>query len=164
MYGKGYSQLTLSISSAAKICKALREGLEDFSKEEMTEGNDVSLNIASNELHATLMYDKRDPDIDPGVNRESYQGTITDVTKLGNPNGEYYALVLEVDSPGVQKRFKELQELGFEHSWPDLRVHISLNYGSATETAYSVVKRIFEQGKFPGEITLVDECWNKCKN
>lgn len=164
MSGKGYSQVTLSLNSGVALAKSLREGIEDLSEEERIAANDVALNIASNELHATLMYDKSDPDLDPGVNRDSYKAEITGVERLGNPEGRHYALVLLLDSPELQTRFKELQDLGFEHSWPDLKVHLSLNYGDQSELSYPVVKKLFEQGKLPKELTLVNECWNECKD
>lgn len=163
MSGMGYSQMTLSLNSASKLIKSLREGVEDFDKDMMLAANDAALNIASNELHVTLMYDKSDPEIDPGVNRDQYPAKIVGVEKMGNPTGGYYALALILDCPGMQKRFKELQELGFHHSFPDLKTHISLNYGSETDVIYEAVKRIFDAGKLPEEIMLVDESWNESR-
>ena len=160
MSGMGYSQMTLSLNSVSKLLKALRTGLEEFDENEMVAANDAALNIASNELHVTMMYDKSDPDIDPGVNRDQYPAKITGIEKLGNPDGGYYALVLLLDCPDAQRRFKELQDLGFSHSFPDLKVHISLNYGSETEIVYPVLKKLFDAGKLPEEVVLVDETWN----
>lgn len=163
MSGMGYSQMTLSLASITKLIKALRNGLEDFDKDQMVAANDAALNIASNELHVTLMYDKSDPEIDPGVNRDSYPAKIVGVERMGDPTGGYFALALILDCPGMQKRFKELQELGFQHSFPDLKTHISLNYGKETDVIYDAVKRIFEAGKLPEEITLVNESWNEAR-
>ena len=89
---------------------------------------------------------------------------VIDVEKLGVPGKQFYALVLTLESEEIQKRFKELLELGFEHSFPELKLHCSLYYGDGTELCYKFMKRLFDEGKLPEYITLCNENWNACKD
>lgn len=159
---QGYSQLTLDLGSVNKIYKALSELVTSKADTESQKVIEI-LNIPGLELHTTLMYDKRDPDIIPGINRNTYKATITGVERLGRVGGSYYALVLLVDSDGVQGRFKELLDMGYQHSFPDLKLHISLHYGDQVDMAYPLVKEAFEKGLLPKEVTLGGECWNACR-
>lgn len=158
--GMGYAQLVVDVKSASDMVVAIKKFLKDHPDEEIWD----LINITNNELHATLMYDKRDPDIDPGFNYNTYKATVTGFEKLGNPNGNYYALVLLLECEAIQERFRTLLDKGFEHSFPDLKIHVSLNYGSQTDIAARVLKKMWDQGLFPKTITLGGETWNECKH
>lgn len=159
---QGYSQLTLDLTSVNQIYKSL-QGLATSKADTDSQKVIDILNIPGLELHTTLMYDKRDPDIIPGITRKTYKAVITGVERLGRVGGGYYALVLMVDSDEVQARFQELLKLGFQHSFPDLKLHISLHYGDQVDMAYPLVKEAFEKGLLPKEVTLGGECWNACR-
>ncbi|QDH47172.1 hypothetical protein PQC07_gp224 [Aeromonas phage D3] len=158
----GYSKLMLDLGSASRIRKAAMKVIEGTEKEKDQAVLDV-INIPATELHATLMYDKRNPDIIPDTNRASYKAKVTGVERLGTPGGNYYALVLLCESEGITKRHEELLEQGFKHSWPDLKIHVSLNYGDQVTVAYPIIKEAFEKGYLPTEVTLGAECWNECR-
>ncbi|WNV45879.1 nuclease [Aeromonas phage AerS_266] len=157
--GMGYSSLCVDVKSISDIYVAVSKFLNEFPEEEKWE----MVNLSGNEIHATLMYDKRDPEIDPGINNTVYTANVIGFEKMGNPNGNYYALALVLESDAIQRRFKELQELGFEHSFPELKLHISLNYGSSTEIGYRILNKMWEKDLFPKTIKLCRETWNKCK-
>lgn len=158
----GYSQLTLDLASINKIYKVLSELATSKADTESQKVIDI-LNIPGLELHTTLMYDKRDPDIIPGINRKTYKASVTGVERLGRVGGKHYALVLLVDSDAIQERFLELKKLGFQHSFPDLKLHVSLHYGDQVDLAYPLVKEAFDKGLLPKEITFGGEAWNACR-
>ena len=161
--GAGYASFQMDLKSAVAINTAI-EKEEIKCADDFHEKLATKINIVANDLHATLMYDKRDPDINPGINRKSYKAKVINVEKLGVPGKQFYALVLTLESEEIQKRFKELLELGFEHSFPELKLHCSLYYGDGTELCYKFMKRLFDEGKLPEYITLCNENWNACKD
>lgn len=159
---QGYSQLQVDLASKVKIYTALKKMIEGTDQEKQEEVQKL-INIPAGELHCTLMYDKRDPDLNPGYVNKVYKATVTGVERMGTPGGKYYSLALILECDEIQERFKALQEIGFEHSWPDLKLHISLNYGSDVNVMYQIVKDAFDQGKLPSTIRLGLEAWNECK-
>lgn len=108
MAGKGYCSLTLDKSQAKEIVKVMKmAGMEC---------------LPASDLHCTLMYDVRDPDIKLLKNDKVYRATVKSVGVLGD------AIVLHLDSPSIQQRHKELKNAGYKHSYPSLKVHMSINY------------------------------------
>lgn len=166
--GAGYASFQMDLKSAVEINTAIQKELSKLTEtsEEFHQNLGARLNlskIVDNDLHATLMYDKRDPDISPGINRKTYKAKVINVERLGTPGKPFYALVLTVESAEIQNRFKELLELGFEHSFPELKIHVSLMYGDGTELCHQFVKKLFDEGKLPETITLGNEQWTECK-
>lgn len=161
MSGMGYSQLVVSVKSASEIHKALDRVLKD-NPEKYVGQEEFIVNIPNHELHATLMYDKSNPNLDPGINREVYKARVTGVDRLGIPGKPYYALVLLLESDAIQKRFKELQDIGYEHSFPELKIHVSLHYGDSVDIGLPIAQEAFERQLLPEEITLGCETWEVC--
>lgn len=89
-----------------------------------------SLNILNlhpaEKLHTTIMYDESNPTIDTPDPQKVYRAEITTPEVLGE--GEWQGLVLNLHSAEVQQRFTQLQTMGYRHSYPDLKLHISLKY------------------------------------
>lgn len=151
MSGMGYGELLVDLGSGDKLFKAF-EG-------KLPEG--VTM-IPQNKLHATLMYDVRNPDVIASKSNKVYKCKIVDIEQLGDINSKWAAAVLLLESEQVQDRFKTLLEEGFEHSYPDLKLHVSLSYGQATAEVLPVLKELFEAGKLPATITLCNETWSTC--
>lgn len=108
MTGKGYCSLKLDSVQAKEINKIMKvAGIEC---------------IPPSEMHCTLMYDESDPNIKILKNTSTYTAKVKGVKLLGD------AIVLELDSPGIEKRHKELKNAGYKHSFPKLLVHMSINY------------------------------------
>lgn len=108
MAGKGYCSLKLDTAQAKEIHKIMKvAGIEC---------------LAPSELHCTLMYDESDPNIKILKNSSTYNATVKGVKMLGD------AIAIVMDSPGIKKRHKELKNAGYKHSFPELLIHMSLNY------------------------------------
>lgn len=110
--------------------------------------------LSPEKLHATLFYSEIDcqpmASIDP---EKVYLGSINgNVEKLGD--GEWGALAHLVDSPDLLQRFEEIKEESRgRHSYPDLKVHISVKY-SPTEEEIELLKA---NPLRMGSIRFVDE-------
>ena len=108
MAGKGCCSLKLDKTQAKELNKMLKvAGIEC---------------LAPSELHCTVMYDESNPNIKILKSDKTFTATVTGVEKLGN------AIVLSLNSPGIQKRHKELLNAGYKHSFSTLKVHMSINY------------------------------------
>lgn len=158
---QGYSQLQLDLASKVKIRNALLKAAEG-TEQEKDEKVQQLINIPYGELHCTLMYDKRDPDLNPNPTGKVYKAKITGIERLGTPGGKHYALVLLLESETVQERFTQLKELGYEHSWDELKLHISLHYGADVNVLYPVLQSAYEKKLLPKVVTLGMEAWNEC--
>lgn len=153
MSGQGYAELQVDLGSGSKLYGAIVPALP--------EGSDL---ISMNRLHATIMYDKSNPDVFPTKNDKVYTAKIVGVKMLGDPTSRWRACVLELDSDSVQTRHKALKEAGFNHSFDDLLLHVSLCYGEEAAVIYPVIKGLFDDGKLPTELTLCQETWDVCKD
>lgn len=108
MAGKGYCSLKLDTAQAKEINKIMKvAGIEC---------------LPPSELHCTLMYDESDPNIKILKNTQVYNAKVTGVKMLGD------AIAITMDSPGITKRHKELKNAGYNHSYPSLLIHMSINY------------------------------------
>lgn len=151
--GLGYAELLVDLSSGDKLYKAF-EG-------KLPEGVEL---IPQNELHSTIMYDVSNPEITPSKSNKVYKCKVVGVEQLGETNTKWAAAVLLLESNEVQERFKELESLGFKHSFPTLMLHVSVSYGDATAEVLPVLKELFESGNLPSTITLCSENWSSCKD
>lgn len=75
-------------------------------------------------FHITLMFDERECEeprcvINPDI---SFEAVVTSFKPLGD------AIVAELHSIGLQREFKRLKEAGYEHSFGNLLLHMSLVY------------------------------------
>ena len=91
-----------------------------------------------NDMHMTLMFDESEPNIKlDGINI-LYVCEVVDIKTLGDPSSDWYALVLVIESYDIKCRFKQLQSLGYKHSYDDFVAHVSIKY-KPTEEDISVV-------------------------
>lgn len=153
MSGHGYAELQVDLGSGSKLYGAIVPALP--------EGADL---IPINRLHSTIMYDKRNPDVYPTKNDKVYTAKVVGVKMLGDPGSRWRACALELDSPAVQARHKELKESGFQHSFDGLLLHVSLCYGEQAAVIYPVIKELFDDGKLPESVVLCKETWDECKD
>lgn len=153
MSGQGYSELQVDLGSGSKLYGTIVPALP--------EGTDL---IPMNRLHATIMYDKRNPEVFPTKNDKVYTAKIVGVKMLGDPTSRWRACALELDSDSVQKRHKELLEAGYQHSFDTLLLHVSLCYGEEAAVIYPVIEQLFKDGKLPESIVLCQETWEQCKD
>lgn len=153
MSNLGYCELQVDITSGTKLFNAIVPKAPEGTKF-----------IALNKLHATIMYDKRDPDVIPDANNKIYKAKITGVKMLGEPGSKWRSCALVLDCPAVQERFEELVKLGFEHSYPELLLHVSLVYGQDADTIYPEIQSLFDEGKLPETLTLCHESWDTCND
>lgn len=153
MSNHGYAELHVDLSSGTKLYKDIIPAV----------GEDADL-IPVNKLHATIMYDERNPDIIPSVSNKVYKGKIVGVEMLGKVGSKWRSCALILESEGVLERHKELVKEGFKHSYDDLLLHVSLVYGTDSEVAYPVIKQLFDEKKLPESITLCAETWDQIKD
>lgn len=108
MAGKGYCSLKLDKAQAKELHRILKIGGVEC--------------LDPSDLHCTLMYDESNPNIKMLKNTKTYKAKVTGVSKLGD------AIVLDLESPGIKKRHQELKNAGYKHSFPELKIHMSINY------------------------------------
>lgn len=149
----GYCELQVDLNTGSKIHKALLENVSD----------ELDI-IPVNKLHATIMYDVRNPDITPSKSNMIYKCKLVGVKILGEPGDKWYSAALLLDSPEIQARHKKLLNEGFNHSYDDLLLHVSISYGNATEILAPQLDKLFEEGKLPAIVTLCNETWDSCKD
>lgn len=147
----GYAQVKPDPLDAKKIEKTLK-------------GAGIVAGMNPNELHVTLMYDKRNPDIDPKASPEArYQARIVGIERLGEPGSKWEAAVLKLECPNLVGRHIVLRTKGFEHSYPKLNPHMSLGYGKDIVKQIPKLKMMLEKGEFPQTIMLSGESWEPIK-
>lgn len=153
MSGQGYSELQVDLGSSHKLHAAIVSAVPEGTKL-----------IPMNKLHATIMYDKRNAEIFPTKNDKIYKAKIVGVKMLGDPGSRWRAVAVELDCPEVQARFKELLDLGYQHSFDDLLLHVSLCYGEDSAVIYPIIDDLFKSGKLPEYLVLCKETWEECKD
>lgn len=148
----GYCELQVDLNTGIKIQKAIDSA-------EVEQPLDL---IPANKLHATIMYDERNPDIFPSKSKSVYKAKVKGVKTLGEPGSKWYAAALVLESPAIQNRFKQLLDEGFQHSYDDLLLHVSLCYGKDTDILAPLLEKLLAEGKLPETITLCNESWESC--
>lgn len=153
MSGVGYAELLVDLASGDKLYKAFDGKLSEGIKM-----------IPQNKLHATIMYDVRNPEILPSRSNKVYKCEVVGIEQLGDVGSKWAAAVILLKSKEVEDRFKTLKAEGFEHSYPDLMLHVSLSYGDPTAEVLPVLQELYKEGKLPATITLCNETWSECKD
>lgn len=116
--GNGFVSVKLDKSDAEKIVSVLK-----------TIGIDC---IEVSKLHVTVIYDESNPEITGVFNKDKkYKATVTGIKRLGTKGSKWEAIAFELKSPELEKRHKELKDLGFKHSYPQFLCHMSLVYKPA---------------------------------
>lgn len=120
---------------------------------------DVGINPKSliNKMHLTLMYDESEPTIPMPKNTMVHQAKIDDISTLGDPESRWFAVVLKLNSDSLHRRFKELQELGYKHSYDTFVPHVSVIYGPSKEEADLIISRKADIMNAIGVIELGEE-------
>jgi uncharacterized protein len=109
----GFINVKLTPSCTKKITKILEDlGIKDF----------------IDDFHITLMYDKSNPAISVKMKKGEYKTTITGIDVMGEPDSKWYAVVLKLESDELTDRHNQLKRLGFTHSYPQFKMHVSLKY------------------------------------
>lgn len=142
----GYAKVKPDGLDAKKIIKALENaGIKGMEEKK---------------LHVTLMYDKRNPDIDPRATPDArYQARVTGIEHLGEPGSKWESAVLKLDCPNLVGRHLVLRTKGFEHSYPKYNCHMSLGYGSDIVKQIPKLNKMLKDGAFPQTIMLSGERW-----
>lgn len=149
----GYCELQVDLSSGMKIHQAIQDKLP--------EGVDI---IPVNKLHATIMYDVRDPNIFPSKSDKVYKAKLVGIKTLGEPGGKYFSAALLLECPEVHQRHSKLLGEGFKHSYDELLLHVSVSYGTATDVVAPLLEELFAEGKLPATVTLCNETWDSCND
>lgn len=149
----GYCELQVDLGTGVKLQRAMAKRLNP----------ELEL-IPINKLHATIMYDVRDPEIYPSKSSEVYKCKVVGTKILGEPNSKWYSAALLLDSPEVQARHQQLLKEGFKHSYDDLLLHVSISYGKTTAALAPILGEMFEAGELPATVTLCNETWDHCND
>lgn len=144
--GKGYAKLLVDPVDARKIEKAVSPfGVKMMPLEK---------------LHLTLMYDKSNPDIEPGVKKDTrYIAKVTGVEHMGEPGSKWEAVALQLECPELKARHLALRARGFQHSYPDIKLHVSLAYGPQNVKLIPLIEKLITDGKIPNKLHLDRETW-----
>lgn len=142
MAGKGYCSLKLDTAQAKELHKMLKvAGIEC---------------LKPSDLHCTLMYDEDDPNIKLLKNSQIHNAKVTGVELLGD------AVALSLESPSIQKRHKELKNAGYKHSYPNLKVHMSINYNPQS-TDKDLLALLIKLKGIPKVLKFGNETFNALK-
>ncbi len=97
--------------------------------------SDIPGRIPASGAHMTLVYDRRNSNRSIGLESEVYALRVTGCRMMGNPESEYYACVLTLETAGTtaERRHNALIAHGFEHSCPEFSAHVSIKYCPTTE-------------------------------
>lgn len=146
----GYGAFKVNIDSALKIKTRL-----------ISIDNNYPF-ITIPKLHCTLMYDKSNPNIHVDKNNDIHVCKIIGVDLLGEDS-----VVLLLESDSIKRRFKELTDIGFKHSFDDLLIHTSIIYSKDKEQlqeVYEKVKNLYDNGEFNFPVILEKEYWEDIDN
>lgn len=101
--------------------------------------------IPKDKLHTTIMYDRRNI-INYSKGNTFFKATVSGFKEMGQ--GKWKALVFLLNSSDFNDYHEELKKLGFEHSYPDYKPHLSIKY-KPLESDLSFMDGIFKklQGK-----------------
>lgn len=144
--GMGYAKVKIDPVDAKKIEAAVKPfGVKLMPLEKM---------------HVTLMYDKSNPDIDPGVRKDThYIARVTGVERMGEPGSKWEAVALQLTCPELKGRHLALRARGFKHSYDEVKLHLSLAYGTDNVSKIPVIEKLIKDGKIPEKIHLGRETW-----
>lgn len=118
--------------------------------------------LTPSKFHVTVIYDESNPEIELLENTKEYTAKITGVERLGKVGSEYEAIALLLDSSSIHGRFKELQNAGFKHKFPDFKCHMSVLY-KPNDTDLDLVQLIYNLGVLPEELKFSGERVGKTK-
>lgn len=154
MSGMGYAEVQVDLKSGLKISKLINR-LEEQAGEEIA-------TIPINKLHATLMYDVSNPKIYPTISNTAYKAEVVGIDLLGELGSKWGAAVLLLKCPELINRFNVLKNMGFNHSYDELLLHVSLSYGEATSKLWPLLQEAEKKGELPSSIVLCKETWSVC--
>ena len=148
--GNGYANVKVDPTDAKKLQAVLKA---------------VGINsMPAEKMHVTLMYDTRNPEIDPGVKKDTfYIAKVVGVERMGEPGSKWEAVALKLECPELKGRHLALRARGFKHSYPSMDPHMSIGYGADVVKKLPLIEKLFEQGKFPDKLHLGNENWDKIK-
>lgn len=148
MAGKGFVALKLDAAQGKEISKIFKTaGLKC---------------LTPSKFHVTVMYDESNPDIELLNNTKTYTATITGVERLGKKGSKYEAIALILKSPEIVKRHKELKNAGFNHKYPDIKVHMSILY-QPEETDQDIIELIHKLEVLPKTLKFGHEYMGNTK-
>lgn len=145
----GFVAISLKQSDAKRIKKLCDKiGIKDINKSES--------------MHMTLFFDEREIIFDEyEPSEEDFDATIKGITEF-TMRDKRKALVLELESRDIIRRFNELLKMGFKTSYPEYKPHLSIKYGSTPED-YQIAKENLEKFKRLGTITFHNEYSDKLR-
>lgn len=148
--GKGYANVKVDPTDAKKIQAVLKTvGVET---------------MPADEMHVTLMYDTSNPELDPGLRKDTYYiASVVGVERMGEPGSKWEAIALKLVCPELKGRHLALRARGYKHSYPSLDLHMSLAYGPKVVKKLPLIHKLFEQGAFPDKLHLGNENWDTAK-
>lgn len=104
--------------------------------------------LPESKFHVTVMYDESNPEISILPSTKNYTAKITGVERLGEKGSKWEAIALILESPEIEKRFEELKNAGFKHSYSTFKCHMSVLYGPE-EIDFDLVELIFKLKVLP---------------
>lgn len=127
--GLGYVSLKVNIQDAEKLHKLLsNNGITDL--------------ISPEKMHMTLMYDESNPSVGYEPSKKVYASRLFAIKELGE--GEWKAVVLELNSPEISARHDDLKAQGYTHSYDSFVPHVSVKY-KPSEGDLMKVKGLFDK-------------------
>lgn len=110
------------------------------------------------DLHCTIMFDEN---LEKNYVRNVpstvlHQARVYGLRMLGN------SIVVELQSHSIQQRFTDLLAIGYNHSFPELIAHVTLQYDRGDQATLDFLNQEIQAGrlKLPTHLALTDEQWD----
>lgn len=110
--------------------------------------------------HITLMYDRANPTFDVPYINEWHNARVIGAELFG-PNSD--TLVLTLDSKTITRRHDYLKRLGYRHSYPDYRPHITVKLGASVDDL-NKLRSAINTGAFDDNYEFGKEDWEHADN
>lgn len=141
---KGYASVKITQESASELEKLFKlAGVSTMPK---------------NKFHITLMYDVTNPEIDVTPKDRRYTAKVTGVERMGKRGSKWEAIALTLSCPELEARHRELKSMGFKHSYPTFKCHMSIAYKPKVSDI-DLVNLLFKLGNIPEKIHFSNETW-----
>lgn len=148
--GLGYVSAALDTNDQQKVVDLLTE-------------MGITGTIKPEKLHITLMYDESNSVLTTAFADRKFSAKVTGTERLGEAGSKWESIAVTFDCVEAQAFHREMKTLyGMEHSYPELKLHMSLKY-QPTEDEIKFVEDNADAFKELGTLFFHERPWESTK-